>query len=471
MAVQGSAAGQSSLDAASISAPAGTVLQGVPEEDDEEEDVYLLHDYDPEAQRQSQEWNPSGSNPRKKLRDKSSRGTSLGSRLLPWRCTHMQCESRIWSKSVLFCRFVKRPFWILVALLGLVSLFSFAWDGVLSVLADSRDAGIFPGQLPSLFSDWLTHGVVPIACHSHNDYWRRVPLFSALAAGCTSVEADIWLDGDELRVGHTMRTVLPNQSLRSLYLGPLLEILEQHNPARNLSSAETKSFIEAEDFSPVGIFVTEPDHPLVLLIDFKSSPELLWPILVKHLQPLRQKGYLTHFNGTTLIQRPITVVATGSAPFHRIQASRSYRDIFYDAPLDKLVPIPSELVPEPGPESASVFASETHHISDPDSDSDSPYTKYNSYYASVDFHASIGSLPLGRLSQDQLAKVRAQIAAAHNRGLKVRYWGTPGWPVGLRNYVWRVLVREGVDMLNVDDLRAASRVDWTMTGWWGRWNG
>jgi hypothetical protein len=278
------------------------------------------------------------------------------------------------------------------------------------------------------------------------------------------VEADIWLDGDELRVGHTMRTILPDQSLRSLYLGPLLDILEQHNPARNLSSTETKSLIEAKDFSPVGIFVTEPDQPLVLLIDFKSSPELLWPILMKHLQPLRKKGYLTHFNGTTLIQRPITVVATGSAPFHRIQASSTYRDIFYDAPLDKLVPIPSELKPEPGPGSES----KTNHISDPDSDS--PYTKYNSYYASVDFHASIGSLPLGRLSQDQLAKVRAQIAAAHDLGLKVRYWGTPGWPVGLRNYVWRVLVREGVDMLNVDDLRAASRADWTMRGWWRGWN-
>jgi hypothetical protein len=339
---------------------------------------------------------------------------------------------------------------ILIVYSGLVSLFSFAWDSILSVLADSRDGGIFPGQRPSLFSDWLTHGVIPIACHSHNDYWRRVPLFSALAVGCTSVEADIWLDGDELRVGHTMRTVLPNQSLRSLYIDPLLDILEQHNPASNVSTSETQSSIETDDFAPVGIFVTEPNQSLILLIDFKASPELLWPLLIENLQPLRQKGYLTHFNGTTLVQRPITVVATGSAPFNRIQASTTYRDIFYDAPLDKLM-----LEPE--------FQSTTNYTSD----DESSYTKYNSYYASVDFHATIGSLPLGRLSQDQLAKIRAQIAAAHDRGLKVRYWGTPGWPVGLRNYVWRVLVREGVDMLNVDDLRAASRVDWRAKGWWG----
>lgn len=203
--------------------------------------------------------------------------------------------------------------------------------------------------------------------------------------------------------------------------------------------------------APVGVFVTDPNQTLVLLIDFKEYPDLLWPILMNHLQPLRQKGYLTHFNGTDIINRPITVVATGDVPFHRIQDSTSYRDIFYDAPLDKL---PTD--------------TNTPSPSTPDSESVSPYTKYNSYYASVDFHATIGSLYLGRLSQDQLAKVRTQITAAHDRGLKVRYWGTPGWPVGLRNYVWRVLVREGVDMLNVDDLRGASRVDWRVKGWWGR---
>lgn len=267
--------------------------------------------------------------------------------------------------------------------------------------------------------------------------------------GCTSVEADIWLDGDELRVGHTMRTVLPDQSLRSLYIDPLLEILEQHNPPRNFSTSDTASSAdtEVEEPAPVGVFATDPGQTLILLIDFKEFPDLLWPVLMNNLQPLRQKGYLTHFNGTDIINRPITVVATGDAPFDRIQDNTSYRDIFYDAPLDKL---PTDTPSTSDPEAAS------------------PYTKYNSYYASVDFHASIGSLYLGRLSADQLTKVRAQIAAAHDRGLKVRYWGTPGWPVGLRNYVWRVLVREGVDMLNVDDLRGASRVDWRVKGWWGR---
>ncbi|KAJ8105032.1 hypothetical protein OPT61_g10427 [Boeremia exigua] len=39
----------------------------------------------------------------------------------------------------------------------------------------------------------ITRDVTPIPCHSHNDYWRRVPLYDALRWGCTGVEADVWL--------------------------------------------------------------------------------------------------------------------------------------------------------------------------------------------------------------------------------------------------------------------------------------
>lgn len=59
-----------------------------------------------------------------------------------------------------------------------------------------------------------------------------------------------------------------------------------------------------------------------------------------------------------------------------------------------------------------------------------------------------------------MQKLRSQIAEARRRGLKSRYWNTPGWPIGLRNHVWKVLVREGADVLNVDDVRAAARGNW-----------
>lgn len=104
MAIQGSTSSQSSLDAAA--APAGPVLLGIHEE---EEGVFLLDDYDLESHAQEL-------NSREKI-GASRKKTSLRSWLFPWRCWHRKCESRLWSKSALFCGAVKRPFWILVAIL------------------------------------------------------------------------------------------------------------------------------------------------------------------------------------------------------------------------------------------------------------------------------------------------------------------------------------------------------------------
>ena len=50
---------------------------------------------------------------------------------------------------------------------------------------------------------------------------------------------------------------------------------------------------------------------------------------------------------------------------------------------------------------------------------------------------------------------------AHKRGLKSRYWETPAWPTSLKYRVWELLVKEGADVLNVDDLEAATKLDWT----------
>lgn len=40
----------------------------------------------------------------------------------------------------------------------------------------------------------LTQGIVPKFFHSHNDYWRPVPFYSALSVGGVSVEADVWYE-------------------------------------------------------------------------------------------------------------------------------------------------------------------------------------------------------------------------------------------------------------------------------------
>jgi len=57
-----------------------------------------------------------------------------------------------------------------------------------------------------------------------------------------------------------------------------------------------------------------------------------------------------------------------------------------------------------------------------------------------------------------MGMIKKQVEDAHKRGILVRYWDLPGWPVSLRNGVWRDLLRAGVDLLNIDDLGAGAGV-------------
>ncbi|KAL1886317.1 Altered inheritance of mitochondria protein 6 [Paecilomyces lecythidis] len=341
--------------------------------------------------------------------------------------------------------------------LGVWKFCSLAWDSLVYLFPDNLDSQLgawhIPGGRYSIFSHWSTHGVTPVGCHSHNDYWREVPLRSAVSAGCIGVEADIWLSDNDLLVGHTRFTLHHDHTLRSLYIDPLLDILDKHNtPSSRLQPRR------GDGADLAGVFANDPSQTLVLLIDFKTDPEILWPHVVEQLDSLRRAGYLTHFNGTTVVQRPITVVATGYAPFHLIVANSTYRDIFLDAPLDMLKtrePSPYEklgLEEEAAAAAGGGGRGAEYSVED--------YDVTNSYYASVDFRKAIGPLFHNRFSQAQLELLRAQVRAAHARGLKVRYWGTPSWPRGLRNHVWHILVREGVDLINVDDLREATMQDW-----------
>ncbi|KAF2191142.1 hypothetical protein K469DRAFT_556725 [Zopfia rhizophila CBS 207.26] len=266
--------------------------------------------------------------------------------------------------------------------------------------------------------DEFSRDIVPKSCHSHNDYWRSVPTYEALAAGCVGIEADIWLtDDNELLVSHAWKSTKRERTLRSLYLDPLTNIFENRNVST--ASAENKE---------VGVFDADPNASVVLLIDFKNDGHKIWPILLSQLQPLREKGWLTYFNGTKVVPGPLTVVGTGNTPFELVQANNTNRYVFFDAPLND--------------------------ISNPS------YTVENSYYASVQMSKAIGRIWFNRLTAGQVDTLKKQIKAAADKGLKSRYWDTPSWPISLRDKVWFTLTENDVGMLNVDDLISATRWNW-----------
>lgn len=339
----------------------------------------------------------------------------------------------------------RRPWLVCITVCSLTLLIVLLVLNVLLFMSSSVYRSTEDDPVDNIFSDWGRPGtgtenlawyptdflrdVQPIPCHSHNDYWRRVPLFSALRAGCTGVEADVWLlnnNPNELFVGHDTAALQPNRTFRALYVDPLVRILERQNPKTSFYN-ETRR----------GVFDVNPEQTLTLLVDVKTAGAETLRKVQEQLEPLRTRGWLSTFSDGKVRYGPVTVVGTGNTPFDAIMQNSTFRDIFFDAPLDKLT----------------------------EAGAKEKYNNQTSYYTSVDFSRSIGSVWFGGISDDQRQKIQDHVKAAHALGLKVRYWELPAWPIHLRNYVWEILVQEGVDYLNVDDLRGATKKDWSKKSW------
>ncbi|KAF2157690.1 hypothetical protein K461DRAFT_289985 [Myriangium duriaei CBS 260.36] len=261
----------------------------------------------------------------------------------------------------------------------------------------------------------LTQNIVPKAFHSHNDYWRELPFWSALSYGAVSVEADVWNYNGALHIGHEPSALTNERTLQSLYINPILQAINAQNPSTGFASG-TKN----------GVFDTASTQTLYLWIDVKTDGPSTWPVVVKALDPLRQRGLLTSVNGSTVTPGAITVIGTGNTPLNQIQ-NLTARDYFYDAPLASL--------------SSKTYANITSLISP---------------IASAQFSAVFGPVTTEGLNGTQLETLKGQVNGAKNKGIKTRYWDQPGWPIITRNTVWRQLLDNGVDLLNVDDLHGAA---------------
>src|SRR6056297_2405018 len=93
--------------------------------------------------------------------------------------------------------------------------------------------------------------------HSHNDYLQNVPFWKAYSAGATSIEADIFLIGEELFVAHTSQEIDTLRTFDKLYLNPLRESL---------------------------VLGLERPKSLQLLIDIKSEPYSTLDALIRKLK-------------------------------------------------------------------------------------------------------------------------------------------------------------------------------------------
>ncbi|KAF2095346.1 hypothetical protein NA57DRAFT_18414, partial [Rhizodiscina lignyota] len=330
--------------------------------------------------------------------------------------------------------------------------------------------------------------VLPIPCHSHNDEWRHTPLHAALGTGCISIEADIFASSDpksdELYIAHDRTALTPEHTLRRMYIEPLISILEMMNsPNPDAKKHLPKEMYELNPSERKnGVFALAPSTSLILMIDFKSPPSNVFPVLMNGIQPLIERDYLTRWDPSTQtrVEGPITLVATGKADFDTVlRAGRNStptdalnveRFVFFDAPLDSLIQPGDPDSPAPGPINIDLSRTQEkqemhdHEVSERNATGVYRY-KYNpsnSHTASTSFSHAVGAVSPFLSSPDSLQRrvIRDQIKTARDRGLISRYWGTPSWPRGLRDGVWESLEKEGVGLLSVDDLRAARKGGW-----------
>ncbi|WP_405919056.1 phosphatidylinositol-specific phospholipase C/glycerophosphodiester phosphodiesterase family protein [Streptomyces longwoodensis] len=231
--------------------------------------------------------------------------------------------------------------------------------------------------------------------HAHNDYEHPRPLLDALDHRFGSVEADIFLVGDQLLIAHDATQLDPARTLESLYLDPLAaRVKAQH-----------------------GSVYRGWRTPLQLLIDIKTEGSSTYLELDRHLR--RYPHLFTTYAHGRVHPGPVTAVISGDRAARVPMEAQTVRRAFYDGRLTDLgTSAPASFVPL---------------ISD-------------------NWTLNFTWLGVGAFPDAERRRLRTLVSTAHRRGQKVRFWATPDTPGPARDALWAELLAAGVDYLNTDDL-------------------
>jgi hypothetical protein len=231
--------------------------------------------------------------------------------------------------------------------------------------------------------------------HAHNDYEHPRPLFDALDHRFGSVEADIYLVGDQLLVAHDPVDLDPTRTLESLYLAPLATRVKANH----------------------GSVYRGYRRPLQLLIDIKTEGSSTYLELDRHLS--RYSHLFTTYAHGRVHPGPITAVISGDRAARTPMEAQSVRRAFYDGRLADLgSAAPASFIPL---------------ISD-------------------NWTLNFTWLGEGPFPDAERVKLRGIIAEAHRRRQKVRFWATPDLAGPAREALWGELLAAGLDYFNTDDL-------------------
>ncbi|MFG2948091.1 phosphatidylinositol-specific phospholipase C/glycerophosphodiester phosphodiesterase family protein [Streptomyces adustus] len=246
------------------------------------------------------------------------------------------------------------------------------------------------------FADARGYGPRPLwHAHAHNDYEHPRPLLDALDHRFGSVEADIYLVGDQLLVAHDPADLDPSRTLESLYLDPLAARVRAGH----------------------GSVYRGHRAPLQLLIDIKTEGSSTYLALDRRLR--RHRHLFTTYAGGRVHPGPVTAVISGDRAARAPMEAQTVRRAFYDGRLADL--------------GSTAPASFISLISD-------------------NWTLNFSWLGEGAFPDAERRKLRDIVRTAHAHGQKVRFWATPDLAGPARAALWTELLAAGVDYLNTDDL-------------------
>ncbi|CAA6812370.1 MAG: Unknown protein [uncultured Aureispira sp.] len=228
--------------------------------------------------------------------------------------------------------------------------------------------------------------------HAHNDYDKSWPaLTTALSKGFVSIEIDVFPYQNELKVAHIGFLLGTAADIESLYFKPLEAWLEEHD----------KLFLDRT-------------QRLTFMIDIKKDAAQTYALL-RILCERYQHLITTHYPLQDSVSYGVVdLLLSGNKPYEQVLGD-SIQYMLIDGGLGEI---------NDSIRTAAIAP------------------RISARYGSLFTWKGSNNMP-----PNELARLRKIVATAHADQRKVRFWGMPNKPV-----VWKLLLDEGVDWMNVDDL-------------------
>lgn len=247
----------------------------------------------------------------------------------------------------------------------------------------------------SLFTTFVSaQTTVALRGHAHNDYMHTRPLMEALESKFVSIEIDVFLHNNDLKVAHVGVGLDKKPNIEELYLKPIQKIIHDNG----------------------GQVYKDYNGPVIFMIDLKTGGDETYIKLREILD--RYKDILAVYSHDSIIKKgPIHILITGNKPYAQVMKEQTCY-VTMDANIKMLK----------------------------ENKYDTIITRYSDPWGIYFTWTGNGPMP-----DDELSRLNDLVAQAHKKGKDIRFYGAPD-----KVAVWKQLLNAHVDWINTDKLKEYS---------------